>query len=50
MDSGLCLGVATTAFQDEGVTLQPCGVSAKTVWIVDTFDSPTTLFTTGTSR
>ena len=44
VDSGLCLGVAATAFQGEGVTLQPCGVSAKTVWIVDTFDSPTTLF------
>jgi hypothetical protein len=35
VDSGLCMGVAATAFQDEGVTLQPCGVSAKTVWIVD---------------
>ena len=35
VDSGLCVGVATTAFQDEGVTLQPCGVSSKTVWIVD---------------
>jgi hypothetical protein len=44
VDSGLCLGVAATAFNDEGVTLQPCGVSSKTVWIVDTFDSPTTLF------
>jgi hypothetical protein len=44
VDSGLCLGVAATAFQNEGVTLQPCGVSAKTVWIVDTFDSPATLF------
>ena len=44
VDSGLCLGVAATAFQNEGVTLQQCGVSAKTVWIVDTFDSPTTLF------
>jgi len=44
VDSGLCLGVAATAFNDEGVTLQPCGVSAKTVWIVDTFDSPVTLF------
>jgi len=44
VDSGLCLGVAATAFQGEGVTLQPCGVSSKTVWIVDTFDSPTTLF------
>ena len=44
VDSGLCLGVAATAFNGEGVTLQQCGVSAKTVWIVDTFDSPTTLF------
>ena len=43
VDSGLCVGVASTAFNDEGVTLQPCGVSSKTVWIVDTFDSPATL-------
>jgi hypothetical protein len=43
VDSGLCMGVAATAFQNEGVTLQPCGVSAKTVWIVDTADSPNTL-------
>jgi len=39
VDSGLCLGVATTAFDDEGVTLQPCGVSANTVWILDYRDS-----------
>ena len=26
-------------FQGEKVTLQPCGVSSKTVWIVDTLDS-----------
>ena len=38
MDSGLCMGVAATAFNDEGVTLQPCGVSSKTVWILDTYD------------
>ena len=38
VDSGLCMGVAATAFSDEGVTLQPCGVSAKTVWILDTLD------------
>jgi hypothetical protein len=38
VDSGLCLGVAATAFQGEGVTLQPCGVSSKTVWILDTLD------------
>ena len=39
VDSGLCMGVAATAFNDEGVTLQPCGVSSKTVWIADVFDS-----------
>jgi hypothetical protein len=43
VDSGLCMGVAQTAFNDEGVTLQSCGVSAGTVWIVDTYDSPATL-------
>jgi hypothetical protein len=43
VDSGLCVGVASTAVQGEGVTLQPCGVSSNTVWIVDTFDSPATL-------
>src|SRR5579862_4547079 len=44
VDSGLCMGVAATAFNDEGVTLQACGVSSKTVWIADIFDSPDTLF------
>jgi hypothetical protein len=44
VDSGLCMGVAATAIQEEGVTLQPCGVSGKTVWIADIFDSPSTLF------
>ena len=44
VDSGLCMGVASTAFQEEKVSLQPCGVSAKTVWVVDIFDSPQTLF------
>jgi len=44
VDSGLCMGVAATAFSDEGVTLQPCGVSSKTVWIADIFDSPSTVF------
>jgi hypothetical protein len=37
--SGLCLGVAATAFQGEGVTLQPCGVSGRTIWIVDENES-----------
>jgi hypothetical protein len=44
VDSGLCMGVAATAIQEEGVSLQPCGVSGKTVWIADIFDSPSTLF------
>lgn len=39
VDSGLCAGVATTAVPGEKVTLQPCGVSSKTVWIPDTLDS-----------
>ena len=43
VDTGLCVGVAATATAKEGVTLQPCGVSAKTVWIVDANDSPLTI-------
>jgi hypothetical protein len=39
VDSGLCMGVAATASQGEGVSLQPCGVSGKTVWIGDTLDT-----------
>jgi hypothetical protein len=35
VDSGLCVGVASTAVANEGVTLQSCGVSARTVWIWD---------------
>jgi hypothetical protein len=41
VDSGLCAGVAFTAVAGEGVTLQPCGTSAKTVWIVDSADTVT---------
>jgi len=39
---GLCVGLATTAYQDEGLTLQPCDTPGRTVWIVDTADSPAT--------
>jgi hypothetical protein len=39
VNSGLCLGVAATAFQNEGVTLQQCGISGKTIWIVDFTDA-----------
>lgn len=42
-DSGLCLGLATTAFSGEKVTLQPCGTSSRTVWILDLNDSPSTI-------
>jgi hypothetical protein len=38
VDSGLCVGLPTTAIQNEGVVLEPCGVTAKTVWILDSFD------------
>jgi hypothetical protein len=44
VNSGLCVGVATTALPNEGVTLQPCGYTGRTVWIADTTDSPATLF------
>ena len=42
-------GRGRTAVKEEGVTLQPCGVSSKTVWIADIFDSLETC-STGTSR
>lgn len=41
-DSGLCAGVAVTAGQGTQVSLQPCGVSAKTVWIADSYDTTLT--------
>ncbi|HEX7927937.1 MAG TPA: hypothetical protein VF678_10115 [bacterium] len=40
--TGLCAGLATTAFQNEGLTLQPCTTPGTTVWILDTADSPAT--------
>jgi len=39
VNTGLCVGVASTAYQGEGVSLQHCGVSARTVWIIDTADA-----------
>jgi hypothetical protein len=35
VNSGLCVGVPTTAANDTEVSLQPCGVTSKTVWIQD---------------
>jgi hypothetical protein len=39
--TGLCTGLADVAYQNEGLSLQPCN-SAKTVWILDFADSPAT--------
>jgi hypothetical protein len=44
VDSGLCMGVGTVAVNESKVALEPCGVSSKTVWIADVFDSPQTVF------
>jgi hypothetical protein len=35
VESGLCPGTASTAAQGTEVSLEPCGVSSTTVWIVD---------------
>ena len=43
VESGMCMGVFSTAVQGSKVTLEPCGVSSKTVWIADTVDSTATL-------
>jgi hypothetical protein len=42
--TGECVGVAATATAGEHVTLQPCGVSGKTIWIADTSGSITDSF------
>jgi hypothetical protein len=44
VDSGLCMGTGSVAANETKVALEPCGVSAKTVWIADVFDSPSTVF------
>jgi hypothetical protein len=40
--TGLCAALATTAYQSEGLSLQPCSTPGTTVWIIDTADSPAT--------
>jgi hypothetical protein len=40
--SGLCVGVAETAFENEGLSLQPCSAPGATVWIIDTAVAPST--------
>ena len=39
VDSGLCVGVGSTAVAGTKISLQPCGVSSKTVWIEDSSNS-----------
>jgi hypothetical protein len=41
VDSGLCTGVGSTVGDGTAVTLQPCGASSKTVWVVDSSDPGT---------
>jgi len=49
VDSGLCLGLAATAFSGEKVTLQGCGTTSRVVWIQDTFPNDASpSFTGGT--
>jgi hypothetical protein len=33
--TGLCVGLEVAAFQGEALSLQPCTVGARTVWIID---------------
>src|SRR6516162_771499 len=40
--TGLCAAVATTAYQNEGLSLQPCSTPGTTVFIIDKIDSPGT--------
>ena len=40
--TGLCAAVATAAYQNEGLTLQPCQTPGTTVFIIDTANSPAT--------
>ena len=37
--TGLCSGIAATAYQDEALSLQPCTTPDTTVWILDFKDS-----------
>jgi hypothetical protein len=39
VNSGLCVGTASTAANQTPVVLVPCGASAKSVWVVDSQDA-----------
>ena len=38
-DSGLCAGIALRNVAGQNVTLEPCGASARTIWVGDLLDS-----------
>jgi hypothetical protein len=40
--TGLCASLATTAYQNEGLSLEPCSTPDTSVFIIDTADSPAT--------
>jgi hypothetical protein len=40
--TGLCAALATTAYQNEALSLQPCSTPGTTVFVIDTADSPAT--------
>ena len=40
--TGLCVGVAIDPFQGEPLSLQSCPIPGRTVWVIDTADSPAT--------
>jgi hypothetical protein len=40
--SGLCVGVAADPFENQALSLQPCTVPGRTVWIIGTALSPAT--------
>ncbi len=38
--NGMCVGLSSAPRQGQGLTLQPCDVSSRTVWILDTTGVP----------
>ena len=44
VETGLCVGLASVAHQNQGLTLQPCSVPGTTVWIVHAALAPGTPF------
>jgi hypothetical protein len=38
-ESGYCVGVGSTAAAGTPVALEPCGLSSKTIWVVDSYDT-----------